>query len=941
MANSRGSTWNRWDLHLHTPETAKNDNYTGQTPEEKWTNFISTINAYPGEVRAIGITDYFSVDNYKKFLTKLPDITKQIDLVLPNVELRTLPVTGSGAALNIHCIFNPAIVDDLERRFFSKLRFATDTSRSASRADLIQLGRDNAPGVTMTDEVAYKKGIQQFQTDINSFKQVFQADTELAKDTIIVVANSGNDGASGVVKHHHAQLMEGGSQLDTTRKMIYVASQAIFSGSPDDAEFFLGRKVGTDGNVIPESIVIDKAGSTKPCFHGSDAHENAKVFEPDNQRYCWIKAELSFEGLKQTLYEPELRVAIQTESPEADNEKIVLIEFEIEDNNGFKIANQKLELNRDMVAIIGGRGSGKSLLLETLASMNEEHEVEDRNGKPKVIQSERLAGHSAILTATLRHKDGTDEPQSKDLFDYETKLDLPILYIGQERLAAIATDDERLTPTICAFLGIEADTIQSENIEARVKANLAQIDQDTTVMNALEDQYVKSLEPGEKPFLDRLADLKVKKEKQIKRLTSPQTEALVTQLRKVIEQGQRIKAVTERLPILEEDLKNIGVNKSVATANELLAKVEGIKVAAIPAIDTSMQQQTIADIQSVLGAKRTELKASYSAITDQLKTLGVKEDVRLLTESIRKLQDEINDIDKDTVTYEKARQDLAAQRVELADVSDALRKLLESRVQSINDAYDAFKQTADLSDEKERDLFNSIIEGVEVEGEIVFNDPAFVGTMVRECFDGRIVKNNKVIRQAFLGQDTGQITLETFFEFWKSGKIWNLLEQEMFNKYGREKFVDVMFGRWEDFISVRTKIGLDGVSVENLSAGQRGTLLLKIYLASATDKQIFIIDQPEDNLDNKFITTQMVPMLRKIKQTRQVIVSTHNANIAVGCDADQIIVARLDESDDVNRLYASGGIESEEINTAIQNILEGGSKALERRYKRYVEGAIE
>jgi energy-coupling factor transporter ATP-binding protein EcfA2 len=148
--------------------------------------------------------------------------------------------------------------------------------------------------------------------------------------------------------------------------------------------------------------------------------------------------------------------------------------------------------------------------------------------------------------------------------------------------------------------------------------------------------------------------------------------------------------------------------------------------------------------------------------------------------------------------------------------------------------------------------------------------------------------------------------------------------------------VDIIFNRWHEFVAVRTKIGLNNVPVENLSAGQRGTLLLKIYLASATDKQIFIIDQPEDNLDNKFISDEMVPMLRKIKQSRQVILSTHNANIVVGCDADQVIVARLDENEPADRVYATGGIENEKINHYIQSILEGGSEALALRHRRYI-----
>lgn len=71
----RGSEWRRWDLHIHTPETKKNDNYAGKNINEKWDNFYKTIEDYirddsnaRNRVAAIGITDYFSIDNYRKVI---------------------------------------------------------------------------------------------------------------------------------------------------------------------------------------------------------------------------------------------------------------------------------------------------------------------------------------------------------------------------------------------------------------------------------------------------------------------------------------------------------------------------------------------------------------------------------------------------------------------------------------------------------------------------------------------------------------------------------------------------------------------------------------------------------------------------------------------------------------------------------------------------------
>ena len=148
----------------------------------------------------------------------------------------------------------------------------------------------------------------------------------------------------------------------------------------------------------------------------------------------------------------------------------------------------------------------------------------------------------------------------------------------------------------------------------------------------------------------------------------------------------------------------------------------------------------------------------------------------------------------------------------------------------------------------------------------------------------------------------------------------------------------MIFIKWHDYIRVQAIAKLKQIPTNKLSVGKRGTLLLKIYLATASVKQIFVIDQPEDNLDNQFIMNQLVPMLREIKKTRQIILSTHNANLVVNADAEQVIVAQLDQTE--NKGYISGGIENSIINIKIKEILEGGEDAFKKRESKYGLGQI-
>ena len=109
---ARGSEWRRWDLHMHTPNTKKNDQFTGSTTEDKWEKFYDDINAYvnkdespTSKIACIGVTDYLSIDNYLKVIhdNKLPDCIK---LVLPNIEMRIQPIAHD-SPINIHFIFDP------------------------------------------------------------------------------------------------------------------------------------------------------------------------------------------------------------------------------------------------------------------------------------------------------------------------------------------------------------------------------------------------------------------------------------------------------------------------------------------------------------------------------------------------------------------------------------------------------------------------------------------------------------------------------------------------------------------------------------------------------------------------------------------------------------------------------------------------------------------
>jgi energy-coupling factor transporter ATP-binding protein EcfA2 len=152
----------------------------------------------------------------------------------------------------------------------------------------------------------------------------------------------------------------------------------------------------------------------------------------------------------------------------------------------------------------------------------------------------------------------------------------------------------------------------------------------------------------------------------------------------------------------------------------------------------------------------------------------------------------------------------------------------------------------------------------------------------------------------------------------------------------------VEFGEWlfsTDHISVRYTIEYEGVDVSNLSPGTKGVVLLALYLGlDQWDQRPLVIDQPEENLDPRSVYTDLVPFFRAATRRRQIIMVTHNANLVVNADSDQVIVANAQREfpKQLPKIeYVAGGLENPLIRSQVCDLLEGGKEAFIRRGQRY------
>ena len=149
------------------------------------------------------------------------------------------------------------------------------------------------------------------------------------------------------------------------------------------------------------------------------------------------------------------------------------------------------------------------------------------------------------------------------------------------------------------------------------------------------------------------------------------------------------------------------------------------------------------------------------------------------------------------------------------------------------------------------------------------------------------------------------------------------------------------FAKWlygTAHIGVQYELAYDGLDIRLLSPGTRGVVLLLLYLAlDESDDRPLIIDQPEENLDPRSVYEELRPLFDAVKTKRQVIIVTHNANLVVNTDADQVIVAEVGSHPSGGLppiTYQAGGLESAAIRKAVCNILEGGELAFKERARR-------
>ena len=378
---------------------------------------------------------------------------------------------------------------------------------------------------------------------------------------------------------------------------------------------------------------------------------------------------------------------------------------------------------------------------------------------------------------------------------------------------------------------------------------------------------------------------------------------------------------SRRLGLLKEELEvfKAGFDPKAATTDasipvlEITIQIEAIRL---------LTEQAAADV-SACEEDNTKIRADFALVyTGDLS--GLLQNAESYRSAIEKLKSNL-------ATIGAKQKELDDAVVKRATIPALIEAEIKRQKEAIDARWKAIQRGQPDWTQEQKDLMKRILADrqITLEGRIIFDQASFLKKL-KEVLNLRSFRAtaDKTIEDRI--KETFEITDAPSFLMYMAERLHETEEEGYVSGDLASLFYDV--AQRSSFLRVEPVISYGGRPLERLSVGQKGTVYLCLKLATQAFTQPLIFDQPEDDLDNEFIIEELVEIFRGIKQFRQVILVTHNANLVVNADAEQVVVA--ENSNGVLK-YTAGSLEAEVTNKAVRRILEGGDEAFLKRELRY------
>lgn len=965
-----GSTWNKWDLHVHTA-SSYDAKYKGKDYDVKLVKAWSDYGIKAAAITDHGIIDASRIENIRKIIKdKGLNIT-----VFPGVELRT-----DTASPNLHVIGIFSEKMDLHElsedfRAFSRQYGLTDHPQTAyvSLTNIVQFVREQHHGLISVHDGKKSNGLGKA---------------------------AGLSGSKDDPNHEFKTLLRHNfrSQVDF-----------LDTNSQQSAELLV--KYTCCGNLKDLPVTVNSD------IHTPRAYTSRSV--------TWMKAELTFDGLKEAFSQPAGRISFKVKPEDLQSQEMrrhetiskVLVRSETNQNDWYG-KSLRLELNPGLVTIIGNKGSGKSALVDVIGLDGNSSNMDYASFLSKNRFNNR-SKYGSRFSSCLWWGDGSQDDWIR--LDKKTNLrNNRVEFLPQSFIEKIASsvEETELTAEIKKIvfsalpinkrLGQQSwekltDKIEQDNNGRISDARNRMHDLNASIF-ALEEKFKSNFLEKKREQLDeikaRIRSLK----------NNPPKKPIIEN--KQLDQYERHEVLSKELDQYKQakskaqieqanlDKFNLDLNELQNNFNQLIKKIDGYNINVKTFIDEySVSLPQIIKNEQLLDS----LKISMTMSRDRLAI--IKKHTEAINAKKCKLQEKIDCLSKkitlSTKTIKQLDSKMTLQNRKKAQYSDNLKKW-KSKISSLqigsqgSDSPSEKSLKAEIKEVTKKDpakikelylqrnrLVGTILELIKDKGhrlDDLYLD-AKQGIYVLNQVDQQSSSDSEGTRgvefvssiQPIIGyieELVGNIDSRKAGKLKGSHEAANFIktqlddvdlsvrdevisfietilyqnkDQSILDKLpdldslngvfrNRKAAYDYLYGL--QFLDAELHLTYNNRPLQALSAGERGLVLLIFYLGLSQKELPLVIDQPEDNLDNQSIFKHLVPYLRYAKTKRQIIVVTHNPNIAIAADADQVIVATMDKKNNIFN-YESGALEEANINQQIVDVLEGTKPAFNLRDKRY------
>lgn len=698
-----------------------------------------------------------------------------------------------------------------------------------------------------------------------------------------------------------------------------------------------------DLNLRERRIVEGKDDNYRRDFPiaAINANDISGPDEVHGRAWTWIKAASdTIEGLRQAFLDPESRVRLSSDPDPTEHSELVAIGWD----GGF-LDGCRLRLNENLNVLIGGRGTGKSTVIESIryvtgrepvgADAASEHNgiVDEVLGPGTTIsllvRSIRPDHHHYVIQRTVpeppvvNDEDGTRLPiEPKDVLEH-------LEIYGQHEIAELARDRAGRTALLDRFVdrspAVDTDRARVKRELARNREQivallreLSDLDADLARLPALEERLSRFEEAGVEERLQVQANFT--REGAI----LDRVEGIVDELAADVDEVDE-RADLDRTFLQAKAVEDLPSQDLLAKTNEILEALQQTLRKDLARARKTIKQtrNSLQGIRATWTKRRDQAEADYQ---EALQSLGRESAEARTFVELRRTIEQLRPLKGRRERVQKA---LTAAREERSNYLEGLSGLTEQRAS-------AYAKAAKRVSRELQDLVRVSFQADADRRELV--------EFLRDAVGGRL----DLVQSAIEEKD--QLSLIVLAEACRKGpeavheyledvsahqaeRVCNGLDEEALMK-----LEEVTMGPALDLeLNVASSGPARWREVERLSTGQKATAILLLLLLESDEP--LIVDQPEDDLDNEFISEGIVPRIREAKRQRQFLFSTHNANVPVLGDAELIAVLRASGEPGTGQgridRDETGSIDSSDVRELVEQLLEGGHAAFETRRRKY------